>query len=142
MINHEFKNNGVLVEAIVNWKFSNEKKSIKNNCKNIELAHQYVENVERKLIIDNITKYINHRTYMYENNFTLAYSISKATSLARIKQLKELLPGLTFTSVCKTILIYKNDLVSVMPSSRSKYYKHDAETLLEIFNDCKNILSA
>lgn len=141
MMNHEFKSNGNLVEAIVNWKFSNEQKCVKNNCKSLAQAHQYVINIERKLLVDNITKYINHRTYMYENNFTLAYSISKATSLAKIKTLKELLPGLTFESVCKTILMYKDDLVNVMPASKSKYYKHDAETLLEIFNDCKNILS-
>lgn len=140
MIKHEFKNCGGLVEAKVNWKFTDSVKSVSNKCNSIELAHQFVTKVERKLIIDSITKYINHRTFMYENSFSLVYSMSKANSLARIKELKELMTGLNFIGLCRTILIYKKDLIEVMPSSRSKFYKHDATTLLEIFKDCEAFL--
>lgn len=124
-------------KAIVTWQFDSKEKSITNLCKNEQLAIAFCEKSIRKVIIENITKFVNHKAYIFTN----CNKSMLPESIVRLKTLIALLPTMNLRGICKSILIYENDLISILPGEKSKFYHHDHNTIFGLISDCRNILN-
>lgn len=124
-------------KAIVTWQFDASQKQVSNLCKNEELAIAFCEKSIRKLIIETITKFINQKLYITTN----CSKMVPTDSMMKLKALIALLPTMNLRGVCKSIVIYENDLVAILPGEKSKYYMHDNLTIRGLISDCKIILN-
>lgn len=137
MIRSNLVNQANGCKAIVTWQFDSKEKHVSNLCQNEQLAIAFCEKSIRKLIIDTLTKFINHRSYIEVNCNRQVQS----SSLVKLKMLTGLLPSMTLMGVCKSVAIYENDLLASLPGPNSKYYHHDSLTIKGLIQDCKSILN-
>lgn len=124
-------------KAVVTWQFDAAKKQVSNLCKNEEMAIAFCEKSIRKLIIETVTKFVNQKSYIQAN----CSKIVPSNSIMKLRSLIALLPTMNLRGVCKSIIIYENDLIASLPSEKSKFYIHDHATIIGLINDCKNILN-
>jgi hypothetical protein len=141
MITHNITQTASMVKVIVNWQYNEKKHEVVNSFNAMPVAVGYLRKVESKILVDTVRKYINHRQFIFRQGFTAMYALSAAESLAKLEYLKTLIEGQTLEGICRSILFYKDNLIAVLPSSRSKYYKHDSQVVRGIINDCKYLLS-
>lgn len=142
MIKHELKNDNGLVMATVNWQFTDKGKSLTNKTHSLPNALHFVRQTEKKILVETITRYINQRLQVYKFHFFGDLSMKRAVNLAKIENLKAVLAFQTLRGVCKTILLYRESLESILPPSKSRLYAHDSTTLRELFRDCESILKS
>ncbi len=142
MIKHQLTNDNGLVMATVNWQFTDKGKSVSNKTHSLPNALHFVRQTEKKILVETLTKYINQRLHVYKYNYVGDLSMKRAVNLANIENLKSILAFQTLRGVCKTILLYKESLESILPPYKSRLYAHDSSTLRELFKDCNEILNS
>lgn len=129
------------IKAIVHWKYEEKEHTVENLFQDQDLAVCFITNVARKLFIEKVTKYVKQKTWLFNNNLDFQHSIAKANAITKINQLIQILPGLTLNGVCTSILMYKKELLEVMPGPMSKYYEHDTAVIHGIIEDCEKIIT-